>query len=238
MQINNKKKHGGAKPDKLPPCEGFVVLPKYGNHPVMDVSHTINKPDEPALKAESHIPDEILEEANSLMEKANQLTNNFASEENIMENFATQQSQTAGQQAADMATHQNQQFGEQTMQQSVDAAQNAAKQTLKEGDVGFITYGKGDKVHWAVAAGVGAVIGAAVNFDQPLATMAVGAVTSGIAAGVTHHYVDDYSAPAAVAAALAVGTGVRFLAPTVGLGKAKENDFVLPEVAPEFNQYA
>lgn len=236
MQTNNKKKHGGAKSDKLPPCEGFVVLPKYGNHPVMDISHTIAKSDETVLKAESHIPDEILQEANSLMERANQLTTVL--EESTMENFATQLSQAAGQQAADLATNQNQQFAEDTMKQSVDAAQKAAQQTLKEGDVGFITYGKGDKVHWAVAAGVGAVIGAAVNFDQPLTTMAVGAVTSGIAAGVTHHYVDDYSAPAAVAAALAVGTGVRFLAPTVGLGKAKENDFVLPEVAPEFNQYA
>ena len=237
MQTNNKKTHGGAKPDKLPPCEGFVVLPKYGNHPVMDISHTIAKSDETVLKAESHIPDEILEEANSLMEKANQLTN-VLNEGKAMENLATQQSQVAGQQAADLAAQHTQQFGENIMQQSVDAAQQAAQQTLKEGDVGFITYGKGDKVHWAVAAGIGAVIGAAVNFDQPLTTMAVGAVTSGIAAGVTHHYVDDYSAPAAVAAALAVGTGVRFLAPTVGLGKAKENDFVLPEVAPEFNQYA
>lgn len=214
MRHSNSRKLKSVKQDNLPPCEGFVPLPKWGNHPVMDLSDKANIDNpEPNISAASHIPDEFLQTTNSSLETT--------LEDNTMQVQNQAQAQNTNPTETDSTVGVN-------MEQS--QAQNS-QAVLTEEDTGFVTWGKTDKPHWAVVATAGAVVGAVTNYDQSLTTMAVGVVVAGGAAAATSHFVEDYSLAAAAAAALMGGLATRFLAPTVvgKLNPGSDNNVVMEE---------
>lgn len=195
MQLNSNPKKNksavsprAAKQDNLPPCEGFVEIPKFGAHPVMQTHVHVD--------VQKHIPDEFLSTASNASQQTEITTE---STEVIMENNNTVQNNNTA------------------AQQTVNAAVNSTEtQTvLQEDEVGFITCGGANKPHWGIMIAAGAVIGAATNYDKGLVTMATGAVVGGLASGVVSHYVDDYTIAAASAAAVVGGLATRFLAPIV-----------------------